>query len=172
MTLDIFIPFDNLRRVNIIVGPNGSGKTRALSDIAKAVGVGANKTDYGDPWAEATVARFGSQGRDVTDGWLQVADVVARIAAARQTKILLIDGFETHLSPSWMRDLWCIVEEQSVEFGIQVFVTTHSLEVIDIALGIVPTANLALFRLHKGGVRRVDGGFLEILRFDCGMEVR
>lgn len=68
--------------------------------------------------------------------------------------VLLIDEFENGLHYSILSDVWRAVERLSDDFGVQVFVTTHSYECVAAmqqVLGQAPNENYRLIRLDREG---------------------
>ncbi len=89
--------------------------------------------------------------------------------------VLLIDEIETSIHVSALSEIFSWLVKTCQIRGIQLFVTTHSLEAIDAMLSAIPDKdNILGFRLNKEGLppQRLAGDVLYRLRSKRGLDVR
>lgn len=110
------------------------------------------------------------------DGLRRVFEIGLLLASVRGG-VLLIDEFESSLHPQLLRSLTRIVQELATKLNVQVFLTTHSKEVLDAFI----TNNdrledIAAYALQHGpqgvDVRRFDGDHLLLLHEAADFDLR
>lgn len=94
---------------------------------------------------------------------------------SNENGVLLIDEIERSIYLSTIDRVFSWLVRNCEIRSIQLFITTHSLEVVDAMLAAMTDLdNLACFTLSKERLppRRLDGEMLHRLRFDRGLDVR
>lgn len=91
--------------------------------------------------------------------------------------VLLIDELETAIHTEALQSSFSWLVQLCLDLNIQLFATTHSLEVVDNLIAATTSIeNLVLYRLeqkeYKTHAIRLDGNRLKRLREDVGQEVR
>lgn len=103
--------------------------------------------------------------------------LMALMLARVQKGILLIDELGTAIHTEALQRSFQWLVDWSQKMNVQLFATTHSLEVIDTLLFATnPELDLVVYRLEQGqsktNVVRLDWNMLKTLREDLGQEVR
>ena len=80
------------------------------------------------------------------EGMARLARIVLGVSAAK-SGVLLIDEIENGLHHSVLANVWRVLEKAALQFGTQVFATTHSLECVHAAYEALSERNT--FRLHR-----------------------
>lgn len=80
------------------------------------------------------------------EGMTRLARIVLGVSAA-ESGVLLIDEIENGLHRSVLENVWHVLEKAALQFGTQVFATTHSLECVHAAYGALSEKDT--FRLHR-----------------------
>ncbi len=92
--------------------------------------------------------------------------------------VLLIDELETAIHVSALGKVFRWMLDACKQYNIQVFATTHSLEVVDAILGAdtTPEEDIVGFRLERGegrtSARRFGEDLLKRMRYERGLDVR
>ena len=110
------------------------------------------------------------------DGLRRVFEIGLLLASVRGG-VLLIDEFESSLHPQLLRSLTRIVQELATKLNVQVFLTTHSKEVLDAFITnndrLEDIAAYALQHWPQGvDVRRFDGDHLLLLHEAADFDLR
>ena len=102
----------------------------------------------------------------------------ASAATLARNGVLLVDEVETALHPDALAGIFRFLVQVCRETGVQLFVTTHSLEAVDAMLGSVgdKITDLAAYRLPARGsdypIKRFGGQTLHDLRNEGGLDLR
>jgi len=170
------LKINDCKRINLLVGKNGAGKTAILESIKKKY---ENKVIFPDIFEEyyKDVSEYRSlrklgfkpQARDLVLNYFK-----------KEEKIFLFEEIENGLHHSVMKDFWLNVIAATIENDVQIFATTHSREMIQSLVkvcqeGAIDEKDFVVFSLDKDGEKNyVDdyrGKNLQIL-IDNGGEIR
>lgn len=106
------------------------------------------------------------------DGMRRALLLSAVVSNMERGGVILIDEIEVGMHVSVLKDVLGWLISSCKKAGIQMFMTTHSVEAIDAIIETVHDSELVLFRLEEPGVKRIDGALLRASRADFGYEVR
>lgn len=158
------------KRINLLVGKNGVGKTAILERIKRKY---ENKIIFPDIFAEEyykdvseyrSIRRIGfkPQARDLVLNYFK-----------KEEKIFLFEEIENGLHYSVMKDFWLNVIAATIENNVQIFATTHSYEMIEALVeaakeyDFIEKDEIRLYRLHKNeegsGVTQFDSWEIDAL---------
>jgi hypothetical protein len=121
---------------------------------------------------ESGYSPLGNEGR----GIIQMYQVATSLVQCRNG-IMLIDELENAIHKSAMVEYVEWIARVALEYNIQVFATTHSLECIDVTVqsALAEEGRLALFKLDRKGelqLRKYNSEELRYSRIDLGMDLR
>lgn len=147
-------------RVNFIVGPSGSGKTQTLANISRVTPrlmryVTATALLHNDAEIPSLVGQDpvveGLLQPPYGDGARRFGAIAVAIRGLTPNDVVLIDDLETTMHPELAKATTNFVLNQTTQAGVQVFIATHSLCVVDASLGFFPPqgANITLVRLSR-----------------------
>ncbi|MBP3297024.1 MAG: AAA family ATPase [Lachnospiraceae bacterium] len=102
---------------------------------------------------------------------------IACAAILAENGVLLIDELEAGIHHKALEKIVRFLEDISIEKNIQIFVTTHSLELLDVARRHHEEDSFAVYNLGiqtNGAVviNRMDNKELKLLREDLGLDIR
>lgn len=110
------------------------------------------------------------------EGMTRLASIVLAIASAAGG-VVLLDEIENGLYHQILPDVWAVIREAAVQYDVQIFATTHSLEAIHAAYAAFQDDyHLSLYRLERN-----DEGAIEVVQYgqeslsaaiEFGFEVR
>lgn len=106
------------------------------------------------------------------DGLRRAIHLVGLLVEIGEGGVILIDEIEVGMHTSVLQKVFRWLCSTCIEFGIQVFATTHSLEAVDSILQSLDPEKLSLYRLELDGVKHYGGEILRTARIELGQEVR
>ena len=112
------------------------------------------------------------------DGMKKAMLLLSAVVRAKEGGILLLDEFETAIHISVMKEVFSWVIRTANELGVQIFMTSHSLEAIEEVLKCIPSMQrdmrmITLVRVDDElKVRNVDGEKAVQLLDEYGLELR
>ena len=167
------------KRINLLVGKNGAGKTAILESIKRKY---ENKVIFPDIFAEEyykdvseyrSVRKLGfkPQARDLVLNYFK-----------KEEKIFLFEEIENGLHHSVMKDFWLNVIAATIEIenDVQIFATTHSYEMVEALVeaaketDLIEKDEIRLFKIVKRGNETLVGSYTaeEIqAKVESGLEI-
>ena len=103
---------------------------------------------------------------------------MACAALQAENGILLIDELEAGIHHAALKKFVSFLNEICIEKNIQLFVTTHSLELVDVARGCHKKGDMVLYNIKMRNkrnttiVKRLDENDLSLLRGELGVDIR
>jgi AAA15 family ATPase/GTPase len=123
--------------------------------------------------------KFNEGAVDLTsygEGIFRVFELALSFASCRNG-VLLIDEFETAIHYSLLKDFTRFVQELSIEFNVQVFLSTHSKECVDAFVkNGYRNEDISAYLIYNAGdsidVKQIDGEELKYLIDSINLDIR
>lgn len=128
-----WITVERFGRINLIVGKNGTGKTRLLAELSESI---AEHYLMGPIWMSDTAT--GRYRRNASWGEMRLHFLAYIASCASPRNTLFIDGIEAGLHHTLARPIWESIFDSKAE---QVFVTTHSRDFVEALADAAATRN-------------------------------
>jgi AAA15 family ATPase/GTPase len=153
------LKINDCKRINLLVGKNGVGKTTILDFICYQVFGEYKRTE-----------EFNNYGYVSRKCYFRIKDQNGKIKIAANhlgegQEIILFDEVENGLHYSVMQDFWLNVIESSIKNKVQVFATTHSCKMIEALVeaakeyDFIEKDEIRLFKIVKRGNETLVGSY-------------
>ena len=156
-TADRFVKLQNAKEVPVLV--------KGLNVIERDLADLRLSTDDRQPYLDADIGLTRLIAlRNLGDGMNRLADLILAMHEA-SNGIVFIDEIENGLHHTIHQAVWKVIDQMSMNSKVQVFATTHSLEMIRAAYdAFVTTKKLDDFRYHR--LDRDDNSSIEATTYD------